>query len=424
MKKKIRKVQVARLVVQIISLILIPGIFTLTFSELGQIYNMIAKGNFNFIQMFPSLIEVLTVIPITILLGRFFCGWFCAFGLFNDIIYMISSKLFKIKFKINREVDSVLKYLKYVILLFIIYFAWVKGSRIFDSASPWNAFAQFGDFSQGLSKYSIGFIALALIAIGSAFVERFFCRYLCPLGAVFTLVSRFRLFNIDKPTDHCGKCRMCTNNCSMGIELYKVQRVESGECINCFKCVEACPRKNAQANIIDTNINPALASAVAITAFAGLYSLANMMGGAISDRRSAESFNNNTNISTGKNNAYADSSSSDDNDSSAVNNTGDGTSSGNTLQGKYKDGTYTGTGRGHRPGIQVQVTIKNNKITNVEIVSDNETQRYSSEPFNTIPQEIIEAQSTNVDAVSGATESSDGVMMAVEDALSQATMKP
>ena len=418
--KKIRKVQVVRLVVQIISLVLIPGIFTLTFSELGQIYSMIAKGNFNFIEMFPKLIEVFTVIPITILLGRFFCGWFCAFGLFNDIIYMISSKLFKIKFKINREVDSVLKYLKYVILLLIIYLAWVKGSRIFDSASPWNAFAQLGDLSQGFSQYAVGFVVLALIAIGAAFVERFFCRYLCPLGAIFALISRFRLFNIDKPTDHCGKCIMCTNNCSMGIELYKVQSVESGECINCFKCVEVCPRKNAQASIIDTNINPALASAAAIAAFAGLYSVSNMIGGTISDRRSAESFNNDTNISSNNNYAYANSNSSVSTDPSTANNTDN---SGNSLQGKYTDGTYTGTGRGHRQGLQVSVTIKNNKITDVEIVSDNETPRYSSEPFNTIPQEIMQAQSANVDAVSGATESSDGIMMAVQDALSQAAVK-
>ena len=87
---------------------------------------------------------------------------------------------------------------------------------------------------------------------------------------------------------------------------------------------------------------------------------------------------------------------------------------------KYKDGTYTGTGRGYRPGLTVEVTIKNDKITKVEIVSDNETPSYSAEPFSVVPQEIVESQSTRVHAVSGATRSSNGIMMAVEDALSNA----
>ena len=91
----------------------------------------------------------------------------------------------------------------------------------------------------------------------------------------------------------------------------------------------------------------------------------------------------------------------------------------NVEQKKYNDGTYTGIGQGKNPDLKVAVTIKDDKITNVEMVSNNETK--GKEALNVIPNEIIETQSTSVDAVSGATLTSNGIMMAVNDALSQAT---
>jgi len=68
----------------------------------------------------------------------------------------------------------------------------------------------------------------------------------------------------------------------------------------------------------------------------------------------------------------------------------------------------------------IKTSLKNNKITNIEIVSHNESRGYYEEPFSIVPQEIIESQSTSVDAVSGATRSSNGIMDAVSNALSQA----
>ena len=94
------------------------------------------------------------------------------------------------------------------------------------------------------------FLILVFIIIGAIFIERFFCKYLCPLGAIFAITSKLRLFKIDKPSAKCGKCRVCTNNCPMGIKLYKNEKVNNGECINCLRCTEVCPRKNAQASLL------------------------------------------------------------------------------------------------------------------------------------------------------------------------------
>lgn len=472
MKKKIAKLQIFRIIVQLAFLVLLPGLFTLAFSGLGKLYSMIIKGNFNFVQAFPSLIELIVLIPLTLISGRFFCGWFCAFGSFNDFIYIISKNIFKTKFRINEKLDAALKYIKYIVLLFIAIEIWTFGSHLYDTSSPWDAFAQIGQFPQSLSDYAIGFILLALIVLGAIFVERFFCRYLCPLGAVFALVPRLRIFKISKPNEKCGKCRLCTNSCSMGLQLYKVNKVSSGECINCLKCIEACPRKNTQASILGENINPVLVSSAAIAAFTGIYSLNNMAAAAINKSSVPISLGTNT---VSVNNPIADSSTSSANASTsskgssapqsnnaaakngsippaksntttAVNNTAvkssapqvssstvskannttgsqnNGAVSSTSQQKKYKDGTFTGTATGYRPGLQVAVTIKNDKIQSVQIVSINDTPRFYQQAASVIPQEIVQNQSTNVDAVSGATRSSNGIIRAVQNALNQAKL--
>lgn len=399
MKKKISKLQILRGITQIISLIILPGLFTLSFSEIGKVYSMIIKGEFNLAQALPSLTASAAIVPITIIFGRFFCGWMCAFGTFNDFIYIAFQKIFKKEFKVNENLNSVLKYAKYLILAFIVYFVWTQGNSTLNDYSPWNAFAQIGNFSDAILQYTFGFIVLAIIAVGAMFIERFFCRYLCPLGAIFSIISKIRIFKIKKPNDKCGKCRLCTNNCSMGIDLYKMNKVSSGECINCLKCIDVCPRKNTQASIASQEINPAFASAVAIAAFTGIYAASSALSVAA---KSNMAVGTNTSTST---------------TISAANNVN------NSSQGQYKDGTYTGVGRGFRPDLKVSVKVTGGKISNIEIVSHNESRGYYEQPFETVPKEIIESQSTNVDAVSGATRSSNGIMSAVADALKGADRK-
>jgi uncharacterized protein with FMN-binding domain len=391
MFNKIKKIQVFRHIVQLVLFILSPGLYILSFSELKKIYQMIIDGNFHFMQAFPSLVEFVIVIILTALLGRFFCGWFCAFGTYNDWLHLISKNIFKINFKVNEKIDSILKYIKYIVLLMFIVISWTIGSNIFDGTSPWDAFAQITDFSYVIFNLTIGFIILLLITIGAFFIERFFCRYLCPLGAVFTIVSKLSIFKINKPSDKCGKCRMCTNNCSMGLPLYNMDSVRGGECINCLTCLEVCPRKNTSANIVNQDINPALASSVAIATFTGVYALSNVTSSALTESGLASSASiessNSTNSST-----------------------------------NYKDGTYTGAGTGFKGGTtKLSVIVSGGKITSISTVSQEDTPDFYERVETTMFEKIVSTQSPSVDTITGATYSCKGIIEAVEDALNQSS---
>jgi len=385
--KKIKKLQILRHITQIILFLLLPGLYTLTFSELKTVYEMIINGNFNFIQALPSLMEFTAVMVFTIIMGRFFCGWLCAFGAYNDWIYLLSSKIFKTKFKVNETVDSMLKYVKYIVLLVILIVTVNMGSTVLAGTSPWDVFAQITDFSNIITSLFIGFILFVLITIGAFFIERFFCRYLCPLGAVFSIISKIGIIKINKPSDKCGKCRICTDNCSMGLNLYKKEKIKGGDCINCLKCIEVCPRKNTNVNVLGEDVNATLASTVALASFVGVYGLTNLGGKILTESGVAS---NTTVTSVG-------------------------------ASQKYNDGTYTGSGTGFRGTTKISVTIANGKISSIKTVSKQDDLSYYNRAESTISKSIVLKQSTSVDTVSGATYSSKGIITAVEDALSKAT---
>lgn len=413
MASKIKKSQIIRHIIQLIAFILLPGLYSMTFSEVKTVYQMIINGNVNFLEALPSLIEFIAIMILTIVLGRWFCGWICAFGAYNDLIYFISKKIFKIKFRVDEKVDSILKYFKYLVLLFIIAISWTIGSSILESTSPWDVFGQITDVSTIFSNLLVGLIFLILITIGSAFIERFFCRYLCPLGAIFSIISKIGIVKINKPKADCGKCRACTMNCSMGLPLYKVNCVKGGDCINCLKCTEVCYRNNANVNVLGRDLDAKLTGSVAMATFLGIYGFTNFAGNAVTKSGIAA-----------KSNAVSSNLNSQTESAPESSKLNHETTSSNTVQNnasEYKDGTYTGSGTGYRGGTtKISVTVSDGKISSIQAISNQDTPKFYQRAEGTIIKSIISKQSTSVDTVSGATYSSKGIMSAVTNALNEA----
>lgn len=401
MTKKVMPTQILRFFIQLISFVFFPLSFAMLISEIKNMYLVFwSKGSFKFSYNFVILIATLII---TILLGRFFCGWVCAFGSTLEWMHSLSNKILKKNFKMPKKLDNLLSMLKYLILIYLIIMVWTLNKPFY--ADPWDAFDSLLSLNFNITTYLPGFIFLLLVLILNIFVNRAHCRYFCPLGAIFNILSRLKILFVKKTDKNCGRCNICSVACPMGIDMSKLER-HKGDCIVCVKCVESCPKFNIHLNIADTKIDPQYTSAAAI---AGVFSVISFLPTSsfepliykfkpqiVSSKeiqtKNAFKVQENQNIQK-------------------------------SISKIYKDGIYTGEGFGYRPGLVVEVTIKNDKIVDIRIISHHETLSFAQLPFEIIPKRIIETQTTNVDIISGATRTSYGIISAVEDALSKAKIE-
>lgn len=181
-------------------------------------------------------------------LGRTICGWLCPLGLIQELFYKIPVP----KLKKNR-VSHILSYLKYVILVvFVIAVPLAYSAQNFPVPAFCKYICPAGTFegAMGLlanpvnaAKFSMlnilftrKFIIMVLIFTACIFIYRAFCRFLCPLGAIYGLFSRLSILGVKVEASKCTHCQKCVAYCKMDIN-----RVGDHECIHCASCVAVCP---------------------------------------------------------------------------------------------------------------------------------------------------------------------------------------
>lgn len=161
---------------------------------------------------------------LSIISGRLFCGKICPAGLFQDLLAKIP---FPLKIKSFKKADKYLRYIKYVLLLFMVILQ-VSGWGIPES----------GDNTGGPPAAII--MAAAIFVVAAIMRERFFCKYLCYFGALFSLGNKISLFKYRLDEKKCIQCGICVKNCKMNLEPQK--NPNHRECIRCGKCKKVCPR--------------------------------------------------------------------------------------------------------------------------------------------------------------------------------------
>lgn len=379
---KNKKINWIKVVIQILSFALIPGLFEGEFAAVGNIVSCIYKGNISWESVKYSVWMLVATVPATVLVGRFFCGFFCSFGAVQDLLWLGSHRLralFPGKRNLKKA-DRIFRFAKYAVLFYFIIFVW-SGVTAVKTAGLWQVFGQYVSFGHwpGLKPLlSVGGILLLVIFIGSLFVQRFFCRYFCPMGAIYSLISQASFLKIDKPRDGCGKCHLCTSKCPMGMDLTKKDRIAGGECISCQKCVSWCPKGNAR-----FRSRYGVLIGVGVTCITIMVSQL-FIAGNLAREKMADSVKK-----TAENNA----------------------------EGNFQNGIYTGTGEGYRGKVTVTVKVADGKITELVLDDYADDKSYMERAKNRILQEMISRQNTDVDAVSGATYSSNGLIEAVNKAL-------
>lgn len=220
---------------------------------IGSLQAVIGSRNFKF-----SFYVVGFMVFLGAIFGRFVCGWLCPFGLVQDLLYKIP---FPKKLKTFKG-DKLLRKLKYVILLVFVIILPMCVLDITGLGDPW--FCKYicpagmleGGIplvilNEGLRKtlgflYAWKFFILAVIIILSVIIYRPFCKYLCPLGGVYSLFNGISVFKLRFDESKCVSCKKCSKVCKMNVDPCK--NLDHAECIRCGLCVEACPTEALTAN--------------------------------------------------------------------------------------------------------------------------------------------------------------------------------
>lgn len=184
-------------------------------------------------------------------LGRFVCGWLCPFGLVQDLLHKIP---FPKKLK-SLPGDRVLKYLRYVVLVGFVIILPLTALDVVGQGSPWYCkyICPSGTLFAGIPlvasnpalQSTLGWIfnwkvaILVVLLLLSVVVYRPFCRYLCPLGAIYGLFNPIAFYRYEVDSEKCVDCGLCARACGFGIRANETPN--STECIRCGQCIKACP---------------------------------------------------------------------------------------------------------------------------------------------------------------------------------------
>jgi polyferredoxin len=193
-----------------------------------------------------------------------FCGWVCPFGTLQEWLYAASTWLQRHIRPLGRgvkalkawagaqsvrrfdqrgaptliqRIDHWLRALKYVVLAWILLGAAGYGFLVFRDYDPWAALITITEL-----ELTGGLIVLAVVLVAALFVERPWCRYACPLGAVIGIASKASPLHIQRNGPACAGCALCNTACPVGIPVDTRTDITDASCIMCLRCVDACPK--------------------------------------------------------------------------------------------------------------------------------------------------------------------------------------
>ncbi len=212
------------------------------FGGVVSLHRLLTAGSFVKKTHESNLVLMMIVFVSALLMGPLFCGWLCPFGTVQEAAGRLGRRIIGRKYNrfIPAGLDAYLRYLRYLVLLWVLVMTARSGELIFASVDPYYALFQFWTGEVALS----GFAVLAAVLILSFFVERPFCKYACPYGAVLGLFNLFRLFPLRRNASSCIACRKCDLVCPMNIRVSESSTVRNHQCISCYQCVSeegACP---------------------------------------------------------------------------------------------------------------------------------------------------------------------------------------
>src|SRR5215469_16392286 len=230
-----------------------------------------------------AMFLLVTFVTMAFLFRKAFCSWLCPVGTVSEYLWKLGRKLFRRDFRLPGWVDIPLRGLKYLLLGF---FVWAVSSMSASAIaafmrSPYGVVADVKMLNFFRFIGETGLIVLGVLVVASVLVQNFWCRYLCPYGALLGLASVFSPVRIRRNVDLCIDCAKCAKACPSALAVDKLITISSVECTGCMRCVTSCPAEGAlHMSIAGSGAKvPAWAYAAGVAViFVGIYAYARVTG--------------------------------------------------------------------------------------------------------------------------------------------------
>ncbi len=183
----------------------------------------------------------------SLIFRKSFCGWLCPVGTISEYLARVGRQTFRRNFRLPRFLDVVLRGIKYLLLALFLY---AVGSMSVESIhqfleSPYGLVDDVKMLNFFRELELTGAIVLGGLALGSIFIQGFWCRYFCPYGAFMGLISLPSPLRIRRDKDLCIDCAKCAKACPAALPVDRLITIQSAECITCLQCVASCPAEGA-----------------------------------------------------------------------------------------------------------------------------------------------------------------------------------
>ncbi len=230
-----------------------------------------------------ALVIFVLALTLSVLLKKSFCGWICPVGAVSELTWKSGRLVFGRNISLPRYLDYPLRSVKYLLMAFFLYVIVLKMSsgtiRAFLQTPYWKVadlklLLFFTEPTRTTLLVLLGLFVLSL------FIKNFWCRYLCPYGALLGLLSLLSPFKVTRWESRCIHCRRCTESCPSLLPVEQSRRLSSPECMGCLTCVSNCPVQGA----LDIGLtggrrlNPFLFAALVVAVFWGGVLLAKATG--------------------------------------------------------------------------------------------------------------------------------------------------
>lgn len=214
------------------------------FGGVTSLYQYIIAGTLVRRIQVSSFVIMWLVFLLAIPFGALFCGWVCPLGTFQEGIASLGKKLLGKRYNrvIPQKLDSVLRFLRYGVLAWVLLMTVLTSKLVFSDYCPYDAL--FNSWT-GMAATG-GLVVVGLITLLTMVMERPFCKYACPYGALLGITNRFRLVKLKRNPKTCIQCGKCDQVCPMNLAISQRDTINQTQCITCLQCTSqgVCPVEN------------------------------------------------------------------------------------------------------------------------------------------------------------------------------------